>query len=173
MFITAPTGSAPFSPKRTAAAIHHCQVAACQTLVRAARPSTATPGSQNRWAGPDAELSGVKSASNSAARSLKAEWLSYWLEQRSARQKKKKKESVGVRTMQAAAEPLIGAPDAHSCVIKHPAQLVCSQVGINQSQLINFFFFLQTICLCAVLARHHVHTHLLARLLSIRPPATT
>lgn len=29
----------------------------------------------------------------------------------------------------------------HSCVIKYPAQLVQRQVGINQGQLINFFFF--------------------------------
>lgn len=48
-FITAPTGSAPFSPNAaTAAAIHHCQVAPCQILVRVARPSTATPGAQNQ-----------------------------------------------------------------------------------------------------------------------------
>lgn len=90
----------------------------------------------------------MKSANNTAAESLKGEWLSYWLKQKRARQKKKKKkESVGVRTMrthqrscQAAAEQLIGAPDARFCVIKHPTQLVHSQVGINQSQLINFFF---------------------------------
>lgn len=35
----------------------------------------------------------------------------------------------------------------HSCVIKYPAQLVQRQVGINQGQLINFFFPL--ICLFA------------------------
>lgn len=92
----------------------------------------------------------MKSANNTAVTCPTGERLSQRLtKKKRARQKKKeKKESVGVRTMrprqrswQAAVEQLTGPPDEHSCVIKHPAQLVHSEVEINQSQLINFFFF--------------------------------
>lgn len=60
------------------------------------------------------------------------------------------------RSQQDAAEQLIGAPAARSCVIKHPAQLVRSQVGINQSQLINFFFPNDlSLCCFSTSARFH------------------
>lgn len=84
--------------------------------------------------------------------------------------KEKKKDSGNSRTMALwphqhahMAGQLIIERALHSCVIKYPAQLVQRQVGINQGQLINFFFF-PLICLFAteeILARKLVRVRFL------------
>lgn len=86
----------------------------------------------------------MKSANDTGATCLKGERLSYWLTKKKKKKSKTKEKGFKRKCRrwnnagrQAATEQLTGASDSRSSVIKHPAQLVHSQVGINQSQLIN------------------------------------